>query len=330
MSATTSRVSLYKPAGGENVNVTTDLNNNWDKIDTNLNFRVVANTTARNAITPYWEGLGVRQTDTGKVYVTNGSAPISASWNEIVQVGNETAGEMLVGNLIRSTRALSNDSAYEGRITGDTNARWFVKASGETWWGPGNAIQDTNLYRTGANQLHTDDNFDVGQNLTVSGNSTITGIGQTRYADMTTTQTWTSNTTLSNVSDFSFSVVANSIYIYKLVLFASSAANAAGDIKFTFTCPTGATLDFTGNGPDAGLASGATQTGDWVARTNISSAGNTIQYGLSTTVVGIIVEGKVNVSSTSGTLQFQAAQLASNANTTSLLARSYMTIERVE
>src|SRR6478735_6413731 len=83
MSSSTTRVSLYKPAGGENVNVTTDINNNLDKIDTNLNFRVAANATARNAISPFWAGLNVRDTDTGKPWVSNGSAPISASWKEI-------------------------------------------------------------------------------------------------------------------------------------------------------------------------------------------------------------------------------------------------------
>ena len=57
MSTLTSRLALYKPAGGENINVTTDLNNNLDKIDQNLNFRVAANATARNAISPFWEGL---------------------------------------------------------------------------------------------------------------------------------------------------------------------------------------------------------------------------------------------------------------------------------
>jgi hypothetical protein len=33
MSSTTTNLGLYKPAAGENVNVTTDLNNNWDTID---------------------------------------------------------------------------------------------------------------------------------------------------------------------------------------------------------------------------------------------------------------------------------------------------------
>jgi uncharacterized ubiquitin-like protein YukD len=82
MSSLTTRVSLYKPAGGENVNVTTDLDNNYDKIDTNLNFRVAASATARNAISPFWEGLNVRQTDTGTCWVSNGTPPISASWDQ--------------------------------------------------------------------------------------------------------------------------------------------------------------------------------------------------------------------------------------------------------
>lgn len=178
MSSTTPRVSLYKPAGGEDINVTTDLNNNLDKIDTNLNFRVVANAAARNAISPHWEGLSVRETDTGRCYVSNGTAPISGSWSEIVQANNTTVGEMLFGNLIRNTRATAADSGYETRVTGDTFARWYVQAGGTQYWGPGNATFDTNLYRSAANTLKTDDNLHVVQDLTVSGAAAITGDAQ--------------------------------------------------------------------------------------------------------------------------------------------------------
>lgn len=175
MSSSTSRAAFYKPAGGENINVTTDLNNNWDKLDTNLNWRVVANAAARNAITPYWAGLGVRETDTGRLYVSNGTAPISGSWAEVVQADNTTVGQMLFGNLIRNTRATTGDSAYETRVTGDTFARWYVQAGGSQWWGPGNATFDTNIYRASANLLKTDDSFQAVGNLTVGGSAVTTG-----------------------------------------------------------------------------------------------------------------------------------------------------------
>lgn len=235
MSSTTPRVSLYKPVGGENVNVTTDLNNNWDKIDTNLNFRVVANQTARNAISPYWAGLGVQQTDNGKLYVSNGSAPISASWKEIVQTDNEVAGEMLVGNLIRSTRALSSDSAYETRVTGASFAHWFVKSSGETWWGSGAGTQDTNLYRSAANTLKTDDNLIVSQDLSVGGNVVFSANSAEINSDLSIASTVASSTTETVIA--LYTIPANDAVVgavYKLTAFGTaSTAGVAPTLKFS-------------------------------------------------------------------------------------------------
>lgn len=184
MSSTTSRVSLYKPAGGEDVNVTTDLNNNLDKIDTNLNFRVVASATARNAITPYWAGLNVRETDTGRTFVSNGTTPISASWSQIPNSGSTfdadldlTSGKQVnvgsSGSTATFTGVLSSASAdfIASRVGSDTQSRFVVDADGTFGWGPGGSTaQDTNFYRSAANTLKTDDSFEVAGNLTVGGN----------------------------------------------------------------------------------------------------------------------------------------------------------------
>ena len=202
MSSTTSKVSLYKPAGGENVNVTTDLNNNWDKIDTNLNFRVVADTAARDAISPFWAGLNVRQTDNGKLYVSNGTAPISASWTEIVQTNNAVAGELWVDNLIRSTRATSGDSAYETRVTGLANAMWFVKSDGSTQWGPGAGAWDTNLYRSAANTLKTDDNLIVQGDLTTASNLVFSTNAAEKNADLSVSTTVANTTTETVIATY--------------------------------------------------------------------------------------------------------------------------------
>jgi hypothetical protein len=78
------------------------------------------------------------------------------------------AGELRPGNLVRASRALASDSQWETRASGDANARWFCRADGQMWWGPGNATQDTNLYRSGLDTLRTDDSFAVGGDLSVS------------------------------------------------------------------------------------------------------------------------------------------------------------------
>jgi hypothetical protein len=77
-------------------------------------------------------------------------------------------GELHTNNLVRSNRANATDSAFEGRATGDVNARWFVREDGLMFWGPGSAVQDTNLYRSGAGTLKTDNNLTVNGDLTVS------------------------------------------------------------------------------------------------------------------------------------------------------------------
>jgi hypothetical protein len=77
-------------------------------------------------------------------------------------------GELHTNNLVRSNRANPTDSAFEGRATGDANARWFVREDGLQFWGPGNAVADTDLYRSAASTLKTDGAFVVGGDLTVS------------------------------------------------------------------------------------------------------------------------------------------------------------------
>lgn len=188
MSGSTSRVSLYKPAGGENVNVTTDLNNNFDKLDTNLSFRVAASASARNAISPYWEGLNVRDTDTGRTWVSNGSAPISASWSQIPNSGstydanlNLTSDKQLNIGSSASTASVAvvnsgaSSDAISSRVTGDTQSRFVMDADGTMYWGPGGSTAtDTGLYRGSAGLLATNGSLQIaGQLLLTNGGTAV-------------------------------------------------------------------------------------------------------------------------------------------------------------
>ena len=47
-------------------------------------------------------------------------------------------------------------------VAGDTDERFVAHSGGELAWGPGNAAQDTNLYRSAADTLKTDDDLVVG------------------------------------------------------------------------------------------------------------------------------------------------------------------------
>lgn len=193
MSTTTSRLGLLKPATtGEAVNVATQLNNNYDKIDTNINFRVVANATARNAISPIWEGLSVRETDTGRCYVSNGSLPVSGSWNELVTTGSSVT--FTGTNTVNLSGAASGTDKLTALVTGDGFDRFRMRADGRMDWGSGSGARDTNLYRGGANLLQTDDSLTVGIDLAVTGN--LTGAANLNMGAWTSfTPTWTASTT---------------------------------------------------------------------------------------------------------------------------------------
>jgi hypothetical protein len=65
----------------------------------------------------------------------------------------EVMGELHPNNLVRGERAAATDSMFESRATGDSFARWFTRANGETWWGSGAATQDVRLYRSAAGEL---------------------------------------------------------------------------------------------------------------------------------------------------------------------------------
>jgi hypothetical protein len=177
----TTRLALYKSKsdGSELVNYTQDIGQNLDKLDNAVGFQIVTSSTRPSS--PY-PGKPITESDTSyRTYFSNGTSPASASWVEIPNSSGTygsnltISGELRPQNLVRSTRATSTDSAYETRVTGDPVARWYTDSSGKHWWGDGSATTDTNLYRSAANTLKTDDSLVVGTNLTVSGSAAFTG-----------------------------------------------------------------------------------------------------------------------------------------------------------
>lgn len=58
-------------------------------------------------------------------------------------------------------------------VSGDSFVRYTFFTDGQMNWGTGAAVADTNLYRGGANLLSTDDSFEVGANLDVTGTTTL-------------------------------------------------------------------------------------------------------------------------------------------------------------
>lgn len=126
MSSVTSRAGLHKPAtdGSENVNVATDLDDNWDKIDQYLGFMDVPDHAARLAVVGF-VGLCVRQADTGALYVqraTPGNA--DGAWKIVAPQPEPVATQA-------ARDAFTN--LYVGRSILRTDRNWVEVYDGAGW-----------------------------------------------------------------------------------------------------------------------------------------------------------------------------------------------------
>lgn len=135
MSALTARLGLYKPAGGELMNVVTDLDNNLDKLDAAIGFVPSTSTTRPTAV---FSGMSIRETDTGRLYVSDGSIPASGSWTRQLNI---------VGT--PSLVSLTTDLVIRNRVGTEGNDRLQIRGDGRIAWGSGAAAIDVNIGRTG-------------------------------------------------------------------------------------------------------------------------------------------------------------------------------------
>lgn len=80
----------------------------------------------------------------------------------------------------------TTDRGFQTSVSGDVNRRFAIFTDGKTEWGDGTASRDTNLYRTSADVLKTDDSFHVGVNLRINTTSVAAGVGVLAIANATT------------------------------------------------------------------------------------------------------------------------------------------------
>ena len=147
------------------------------------------------------------------------------------------------------------------------------------------------------------------------------------YVRKTADESVTSSAVLQNDDHLLYTISAAGTYVIDLVAYATSAANAAGDLGVGFTFPTG-TFYLGGQGPDIGLASGNVQTGQWGANVAYTTGALFNVYGLSTGANMIWLHG-LFVATATGTLQFQWAQQTSNASASTIKAGSHMLVRQV-
>lgn len=218
--------------------------------------------------------------------------------------------------------------ASSHRVTSDGTPRLQIQADGKHLWGPGNAAADTNLYRSAADTLKTDDSLQVAGDATVTGNLSVSGIGQRRFVKKTVDEGVTSSTTIQNDDALVVSLAANAEY--ELTCWVAANGSASGDIKMAWSLPAGVTGQRYCLGPDT---SSATSTAATTMRASCLTDSFTteINYGVfATNQQSLILETLyITTAGTAGNAQLQWAQNASSATATTVEAGSYIRIERV-
>ncbi|MEU6597842.1 hypothetical protein [Streptomyces flaveolus] len=348
----TTRLGLYKSKsdGSELVNYTLDIGQNLDKLDLAVGFQACTSTTRPSS--PY-SGKPIFETDTGRSFYSNGTSPASASWVEIPNSSGTYGGNFALaagrqlnigGSGSTATIAVVNSTAatdlISGRVTGDTQSRFILDTDGTHFWGPGGTTAaDTNLYRSAANALTTDDSLNVGINLSVAGsasvtgavsiggNLSVTGIGQERYVLKPSDTVRNNTSTVADDPHLTATVVAGGVYLVRFVLFVTSADIANTDFKSAWSVPASTTGLKMCHGP-TDTAAGFTSRSQTQGRFSGHGYGTTTNYQADTQAIAVLEESIVTVGS-AGSITFQWAQTVSNAAAVTVLGSSHMFIRRL-
>lgn len=150
-------------------------------------------------------------------------------------------------------------------------------------------------------------------------------------AEKTSDTSATSDTTHDADAELVISCEADCTYELIIGLVATSAANAAGDVSYSFTYPASAVLTVVGVGPHNSLASGSSVDGEFNYTLNDgTSPSPNMPYGASIAGANTVLICRLTVSSTAGNFTVRFAQQASNASATTLKAGSFIHARRVE
>src|SRR5918994_690085 len=145
MGTSTTRLLLWKPdglPGGDNINVDTDINNNADKIDDAVGFKVCTSGT-RPTGTARWDGRMIYETDTRRQYMW--SAALSFWMPMLIGRGNGIGPYQLGlstdtgGEGINASGATAATDVWRARVGVEANPRHTMRADGRIDWGAGGA-----------------------------------------------------------------------------------------------------------------------------------------------------------------------------------------------
>lgn len=101
----------------------------------------------------YRNGVGILQTDGTFNAAALAASESSATGNVLTVTNTHSAPSNPSASL---TAAASADLVLGAEVTADTNFRWTVDSNGKHAWGSGSGVSDTDLYRSAAGDLATD------------------------------------------------------------------------------------------------------------------------------------------------------------------------------
>lgn len=109
-------------------------------------------------------GVEVTGTDNATSVAAGGMHRFLSGSNELFRL---SPAEAILRSLLRFIQAASTGSAIVTAVTGEAANRFTLEVGGKMLWGDGAVAQDTNLYRSGAGALKTDQSLVVGNTLFV-------------------------------------------------------------------------------------------------------------------------------------------------------------------
>lgn len=197
--------------------------------------------------------------------------------------------------LLRSTRSADTLFSYAAQVTGDTVTRFGVRSDGRMVWGSGSATQDTNLYRSAADTLKTDDTFEA------------TDLSVTNVATIDTLNVTTVNATGTTVTSGSLLSASTGWTVSTLSMARLKAGFATLNINFTRS-GANITVDSAG-APSTGIVQMGTINAPYRPHTDLGvlylHAGNSIGTGT------------IRITASTGAVEFvrwQASQTVSTGN----------------
>lgn len=124
------------------------------------------------------------------------------------------------------------------------------------------------------------------------------------------------NTTLANDSQLYLALPANSAFVFLGLLSVTGAAISTGDLKMTFTVPSGASISWEAIGY-------STTTAGPLNGNSVRAAGGVSAVGVNAgSATPVLLIGSITMGSTAGTVQLQEAQSTSNGTTPTVVQSS--------